>query len=43
MILAFSKIIPPSYFYHNPSLRNSNGNTVEMILRSKGITPHEEW
>ena len=43
MYLASKGVIPPKEWYHNPELRNSNGETVEDILRQKGINVPKEW
>ena len=40
MLLADKGIIPPEEWEHNPILKEDiNGNTVAMILASKGIIP----
>lgn len=36
MILADIKIKIPSFWYHNPELKDKNGNTVAMIIAKTG-------
>ena len=39
MILADKGIIPPSEWYHDPSLTNDKKETVAMLLARNGIIP----
>ena len=43
MIYANNGIICGSEWNHNPELKNKQGQTVEMILKSKGINIPDEW
>ncbi len=39
MIFAMNGIIPPKEYNHDPNISNEDGDTVAMILASKGIMP----
>ena len=43
MFLAHRGVIPSQEWYHNPLLKNYNGETVALLLAGNGITPPEEW
>lgn len=37
MLEAFNGVIPDKKSYHDPSLKNNYGETVAMLLASKGL------
>lgn len=43
MILADNYIIPDVCWYHNPSLKNEDGQTVERILSDRCMCVPNEW
>ena len=43
MLLAIHNITSPKEWIHNPALRDNEGNTVAIILSTRGIIPPKEW
>ena len=39
MLLSKNKIVPPSNWEHDPTLRNKDKNTVAMLLSYNSIIP----
>ena len=39
MLLASKKLNIPQYCYHDPTIKDSNGNTVAILLALNGIIP----
>ncbi len=37
MILAYERIYPPDDFYHDPKIKNSNGQSVAYFLKEAGL------
>ena len=43
MLFALNRIIPPKEWYHDPFLRNKDGETVAIRLAFREIIPPKEW
>ena len=43
MLLAKKGIIPPKEYYHDPNIKNNDGDTVAILLARNGIIPPKEW
>ena len=43
MALAVNGIIPPKEWYHDPTLKSNNGETVAILLINHGSVPPKEW